>query len=1620
MKRKLLMAAGLFVLTFLMVLGIPEEEKVSACSHNNFSSWTTYKAATCTSNRVDKRTCQTKYCYYSETKEISGTKLGHSMGTWITDKAANCTQGGTRHRNCNRSGCNYKETENISAKGHSWGGWYTSKEPTCTAKGTSTRKCSTCSITENNEISALNHSFSSYNVTVQPTCTSEGKKVATCSRSYCYATDTVSIPATGHSYSGVTDRKEATCTEDGYTAVLCNKCGNVGSKTVIKAKGHSWMTESEVKKATCTEDGAVLQRCSVCGAKQTATVKAPGKHTYNSSSLESKPATCTEDGYNAYRCTVCGLLGDKNVIPAKGHNWQDESVVKGTSCTEESAKLQVCSVCGAKQTVVVPSTGHHTFSTEPIEPVPATCTEEGYTGYRCLVCGVIGNKTVTPAKGHVWEDKSEVKKTTCTEDGAMLQVCKVCGANQTITVKAIGQHNFSGVKKTVDATCTEDGYTGIICNNCGVIGSKTTIKAKGHTWVDKYVKKDPTSTKDGVMVQVCTVCDAEQEVPIKATGKQDGNDNPKDDPVPTVNPENKEEPVSSDDPDNKKEPDTKKDPDTQKDPDGKKDTDTKKDTGADKDSKQSKDDSSTGKETSGKSGDTGSKKDDGHIWQDMSVVKKAGCTTDGAKLQKCKECGAMQTVTIPPTGHSYSGVVKKKASTCIRQGGEGLVCNNCGEFAPGYKIYPLADHVYSEWEKDYDQSTDDFDVFLRHCTTPGCTTHQIKSEKVNKSDKKSDSKIETVSEFDNANTDYSRSVTFYPGDGSGEPFIQYFKGSEMDVPRCSFTKAGYKFDRWCTEQSGEYGINYRYYSKNNVDKIRKDSNVTAVYAIWTPIMYTVQFDINAYGEKNPWSVDVEYGAVVSLPIPERTGYEFYGWKGIIDGKQLFFSADSIKKDTPYINLTTKDGAIVKLSAEWSQHADHVSAKFYDGDKLVEQYELNVNEKKSMPTIKNQYGLSNIGWTTVKNGTEKEISVGKNHTFTKNETYYAVWGEYYEVELYDGDKLVRKIGGAKGSLICPSVCARKDKFNIGWATKKNGSVKYATDISYDLSGVKKLYAVWNTYTVSYNANGGKGAPESQTAEEGEAITLSKKVPTRTGYTFDHWSYVVDRSEAVFKPGDTYSAGTHTLTAIWKRNTYTIKYMPGYQEGKSESKKYTYGKEFSLKEFTRTGYEFLGWKGTAEGKQVYYSAKDVKEKKYSNLTSINGGVVTLTAQWKEKKDYCTVSFYDGDKKVKSVTVKKGKAYSLPNYEVNDIYINGWAEKKNGTKNLKAAGAEDSVTSDKKYYASWPKLTLKFDANGGSGAPKTIVGNATGIVIPDQVPTKEGVTFESWCLRGEKGYDTTYYQPGDIIYSKLDTITLHVIWTQNRYSPNKEKLQKDFPGVMKDEYFTQEYTSPYWQRINDHCFFIIKTWKVTDYFYETLAYVVYKDGDTVLSKEYDAYGGIAYSDLKAKMLEHLHNDNHELFSITMDFVEDAVTEKIEGYTTGVVKNQIEKGIKKFTIGKIYFTSKEIFDLAKKWAKDPGSGKTIFASLKYAQKIGKKYEMEFLCADDFPYGDYQKAVGYITKALNDHIDEYARANSDFDPYGDMDAAITTVSDRIKGDGFGSDIYDSGLRSLIKDRLYN
>lgn len=127
----------------------------------------------------------------------------------------------------------------------------------------------------------------------------------------------------------------------------------------------------------------------------------------------------------------------------------------------------------------------------------------------------------------------------------------------------------------------------------------------------------------------------------------------------------------------------------------------------------------------------------------------------------------------------------------------------------------------------------------------------------------------------------------------------------------------------------------------------------------------------------------------------------------------------------------------------------------------------------------------------------------------------------------------------------------------------------------------------SYTVSYNANGGSGAPGAQTKWYGTNLTLSSTKPTRAGYTFQGWATSSTGSVA-YAAGATYSSNANvTLYAVWKANTYTVSYNANGGSGAPAAQTKTYGVTLTLSSTkpTRTNYTFKGWATSATGSVAY---------------------------------------------------------------------------------------------------------------------------------------------------------------------------------------------------------------------------------------------------------------------------------------------------------------------------------------------------------------------------------------------------------------------------------------------------
>ena len=229
------------------------------------------------------------------------------------------------------------------------------------------------------------------------------------------------------------------------------------------------------------------------------------------------------------------------------------------------------------------------------------------------------------------------------------------------------------------------------------------------------------------------------------------------------------------------------------------------------------------------------------------------------------------------------------------------------------------------------------------------------------------------------------------------------------------------------------------------------------------------------------------------------------------------------------------------------------------------------------TASTGYHLTKVvanGTTTNLSGTSHSGSIYMNGD--KTVTYYAEGNSYTNTLSYNANggsgvpssqtASVTYPNTAKSFTISSTIPTRTGYTFKGWSTSSTAtSASYSAGGSITVGSNNKtsnqsttLYAVWqaNSYTntLNYNANGGSGAPSSQTGSvtypnTSKSFTISSTVPSRTGYIFKGWSTSSTATSANYNAGGSITVGSSsnvgnqstTLYAVWTVNNYTVTYI-----------------------------------------------------------------------------------------------------------------------------------------------------------------------------------------------------------------------------------------------------------------------------------------------------------------------------------------------------------------------------------------------------------------------------------------------------------------------------------------------
>ena len=661
-------------------------------------------------------------------------------------------------------------------------------------------------------------------------------------------------------------------------------------------------------------------------------------------------------------------------------------------------------------------------------------------------------------------------------------------------------------------------------------------------------------------------------------------------------------------------------------------------------------------------------------------------------------------------------------------------------------------------------------------------------------------------------------IAYNANGGSGAPANQvksHFTPLKLSTQKPRRT--GYTFLGWSTSSTATTAT----YSPG--DTYTNNGRVT-LYAVWASKTYTISYDANGGGGA-PGSQRKTHDIKILIPTvePVRNGYTFLGW-GV---SKTSTSPTYQPGEWYYSNISRTFYAVWQKNAPTSYTVSY-DANGGSGAPGSQTKTENVTLTLS-PVSPRRTGYTFKGWATNKFMPGAQYQPGGRYTANASVTLYALWDCAHtttEKQWSTGCawKIVCKTCGAtisSGTTHGPFSYGAWEYYSTGqhkrvkecnygdystteyashrattryeqYSASQHKRYSYCADcnstvgsMSYEghtftgstsngqvisicsLCGYTKTTA--QTFTVSYNANGGSNAPASQTKVHGVTLTLSSTIPYRFNYEFLGWSASSSATTATYTAGGSYTGNVSvTLFAVWryKPATYTVSYDANGGTGAPGRQSKTYGVTLTLTTIqpTRRNYLFLGWSKDRNATSASYTAG-------GNFT--DNSDVTLYAVWRYDPETYTVR-YDANGGT-GAPASQTKTYGVPltlsavkptraGYE-----FLGWATSRNATTSEYALGErytdEESVT----FYAVWRYIPqtyeVKYDANGGGNTPasQTKTEDVT-LILTSTIPTRYGYTFRGWATTSTA--TTADYQSGGS-YTANESVTLYAVWEINTYT-------------------------------------------------------------------------------------------------------------------------------------------------------------------------------------------------------------------------------------------------------------
>jgi len=559
---------------------------------------------------------------------------------------------------------------------------------------------------------------------------------------------------------------------------------------------------------------------------------------------------------------------------------------------------------------------------------------------------------------------------------------------------------------------------------------------------------------------------------------------------------------------------------------------------------------------------------------------------------------------------------------------------------------------------------------------------------------------------------------------------------------------------------------------------RVSTSASYTFAVTSNISLTAKFTIKTFttttsnttgGTASVNKSSVDYGGSAIWTATPSTGYHFTKWSNNATDNPLTVS-----------NIT----ANTHITPVFTINTYRVNWNVNGGNALDPAY-VNKTHGATLGTLPTptrnstaEYSYTFAGWfTAVTDGTQITAST----TVTKDVTYYAYWISTRRsyTATFNGNgggtpspsTITKEYNTALGTL---PTCTRTGYTFLGWYTASSGGTKISTttvvtkDITY--------YAQWsiNSYTLTFNPNGGTVTPTSKNLEYNSAYgTLP--TPTRASdaqytYTFAGW-YTAATGGTQVTTTTKMAAKDTTVYAHWTSNTrsYTVSYQTTYGTLNRTSQSVAYNSKGSCTltmpdntaEFT---YTFVGWYTAANGGGTKVGSELTLE-----TPAIKGTVTYYAYVTRSTKSYTHTFNANGGGTVSPATITKTyntALGTLPTVSRTGYTFVGWFDTSAASGGTQAT-TTTKVTGTKTWYARWSinSYTFTFDQNGGNTPSFTTITKEYNTAI-GTLPTCTRNASYTYTYAFAGWFDTAASSGGTQLTTSTKVIsnkTWYARWTQ-----------------------------------------------------------------------------------------------------------------------------------------------------------------------------------------------------------------------------------------------------------------